>query len=255
MGLKLIVDKLEDVPEALRDQYAKTEDGTFRLSVDGVEDPAGLKKALKAERDARAEFEKRLKAFDGVDAEEAKALKAKLEGDEELQLINSGNKEKLRERWTEKMRSEYEKKLKAASDAAEEAKKTGSKWSSRVLDNNVREAAAKVGLHSHAVEDALFRARAMFQLDDDGNAVQLRDGAVVVGKDGKTPFGPTEWLESMRETAPHWFPAMASGSGASQQRTSGNGSAKHTIKRSAFDTLDHKQRAAFVKAGGAILDG
>jgi len=254
MGLKLIVDKLEDVPEALRDQYAATEDGKFRLGVEGIEDTTGLKKALSTERKQREDFEKRLKAFDGVDPEEARALHARLEGDEELQLMNSGNKEKLRERWLDKMRKDYEKKLADAATQIEGAKTVGTKWQSRVLDNAVREAATKVGLHSYAVEDALSRGRAMFQLDDEGNAVQIRDGSVVLGKDG-TPYSPAEWLESMRETAPHWFPAAAAGSGASQQRSSsGNGSGK-VIKRSAFDSLDHKARAAAVKDGMRIIDG
>jgi len=255
MALKLIVDTLDDVPEALREQYAKTDDGKFRLGVEGMEDPVALKKALKTEREARADYEKKLKAFEGLDPEEAKAILARFANDEELQLIKAGNTEKLREKWTEKMRSDYDKKLKTAQDAIQaEAQKAG-KWSARVLDNAVREAAAKVGLHSHAVEDALFRARSMFTLDESGNAVQVRDGAVVFGKDGKTPFSPGEWLETMRESAPHWFPAPASGGGAQQsQRSSGNNGQQRTIKRAAFDAMPPRDRMAFAKEGGAVID-
>lgn len=55
----------------------------------------------------------------------------------------------------------------------------------------------------------------MFALDESGQAVQRdAEGNLVIGKDGKTPYSPAEWLESMRETAPHWFPAGASGSGS-----------------------------------------
>ena len=116
MSLKLIVDSLDAVPEALRDLYAKSEDGKFHLGVDGIEDTTALKKALKTERDARATFEKQLKTFEGIDPEEAKALRERFESDEELQMIRAGNKEKLREKWTEKMRADYDKKLKTLSD-------------------------------------------------------------------------------------------------------------------------------------------
>ncbi|KVO86847.1 hypothetical protein WL21_06585 [Burkholderia ubonensis] len=84
----------------------------------------------------------------------------------------------------------------------------------RSLDDQLRAAATKAGLHAHAVDDALFRGRHMFTLDENGHAVQLgEDGQPVLGKDGKTPFSPAEWLDSMKETAPHWFPVHASGSG------------------------------------------
>ena len=75
-------------------------------------------------------------------------------------------------------------------------------------------AATKAGIHQHAIDDALLRARSMFRLNDDGQAVQFdQDGNVVIGKDGKTPFTPNEWLDGMKETAPHWFPAGNSGGG------------------------------------------
>jgi len=48
----------------------------------------------------------------------------------------------------------------------------------------------------------------------------------VLGKDGKTPFSPAEWIESMTEIAPHWFPASSSGGGASG---SGSGTSKAAL--------------------------
>ena len=254
MSLKLIVDTLEGLPETLHDLYTKTDDGKFRLSVDGIEDAGALKKALKAERDARADFEKKLKAYDGLDAEAAREILQRFENDEELQLIKKGDTNKLREKWTEKMRLDFEKKLTAEQERVVAESKKAQRWQSQVLDNAVRQAATKVGVHSHAVEDALFRARSMFVLDDEGNAVQIRDGSPVLGKDGKTPYSPAEWLESMREVAPHWFPAMAAGSG-SRQSSAGTGNGQHrSIKRSTFDALDPKAKAAHIKEGGAIHD-
>ncbi|NQW12232.1 MAG: hypothetical protein HQ481_20390 [Alphaproteobacteria bacterium] len=53
MTLPATVDAVEDLPEAVRSHYVKTEDGRFRLDAEGVEDTAGLKSALEKERAER----------------------------------------------------------------------------------------------------------------------------------------------------------------------------------------------------------
>jgi len=262
MKLKLIVDKLDGLDANVAALYSPRDDGKFALDVDGITDPKSVENTLKTERDARKaaeakmkEFEERMKAFDGVDPVEAKTILARFANDEEFQLLKAGKTEVLRERWTEKMRKDHEKQVGVLQDAITKADERGGKWKSRVLDNEVRAAAAKVGIHSHAVEDALFRARSLFTLDDDGNAVQIRDGSPVLGKDGKTPYSPAEWLESLREAAPHWFPAMAAGSGASQSsRASGNNGQQRTVKRATFDGWTPKEKMAFSKEGGAVVE-
>ena len=107
-------------------------------------------------------------------------------------------------------------------------------------------AAAKAGIHAFAVEDALLRARSLFTLDDKGEAIQVGpDGAPVLGKDGKTAFTPAEWLEAMKETAPHWFPAPGSGGGANG--SGGAGAGGKTIRREAFDALSAAEKSKVVK--------
>ena len=53
MTLPATVDRLEDLPEAVRPHYVATEDGRWRLDAEGIEDAVGLKAALEAERAAR----------------------------------------------------------------------------------------------------------------------------------------------------------------------------------------------------------
>ena len=105
----------------------------------------------------------------------------------------------------------------------------------------------------HAVEDALFRARTLFTLDGDGNAVQVKDGQVVIGKDSKTPYSPAEWLEGMKESAPHWFPAGGSGGGAPGGKGPGGSGAK-TMKRADFDSLNPLEKATKIKEGVVPVD-
>ncbi|WP_157378124.1 hypothetical protein [Burkholderia ubonensis] len=96
----------------------------------------------------------------------------------------------------------------------ERERERGARLSQRALDGQLRAAAAAAGIHERAVEDAMHRGRAMFRLDDEGNAARFdADGSPVLGEDGKTAMRPAEWLASMKESAPHWFPVQASGSG------------------------------------------
>lgn len=263
MKLKKVVDSLDGIPEATQALYAKGDDGKFHLDVDVdipdlSADVARLQKALQKERDAREAAEKAAKSFDGINKspDELRELVKRLENDEEMQLISKGDTTKLRERWTERMRAEYEKKLKAAEDAANAASQKAKVWETRVLDNEIRQAATRSNLPGAAVEDVLLRARAAgFVLDENGRAVQMRDGIVVTGKDGKTPFNAEEWVESLRETAPHLFPATGSGSGAPQSpKPIANGSAANVLKRAAFDQLTPAEKMAHVKQGGQVTD-
>lgn len=223
-------------------------DGKYHLDVE-VEDVAGLKSALEKERTAKREAEKQFKElakkFEGLDPDEIRAMLDKLGGDKEAQLIKAGKIDEVVALRMEKAAKAHEKALKEATDKVAAANARADKFSQRVLDNEVRAAATKVGLHANAVDDALFRARSMFALNEEGAVVQLdKDGHPVMGKDGKTPFGPGEWLEGMKETAPHWFPAGSSGAGASGSKNTGG---KKTMKRADFDKLDPVAKSATVK--------
>lgn len=248
-ALSLIVDDIGTVPEAQRSLYVE-KDGKHHLDVIGIEDTSGLKSALQKERDAVKEakrLQKEIEArYEGIDPDKVKSMMAKFENDDEAKLIAAGKIDEVVTKRTEKLRAELQKQVELAKGETEAANKRSGKFSQRVLDNHIRAAAIKAGLHAHAVEDALFRARNMFSLDESGEAVQLDgEGKPTLGKDGKTPFTPVEWLESMKETAPHWFPAGGSGGGAGG---SGNGAGGvKTISREKFNQMTPADKAKVVK--------
>lgn len=256
MGLKAAVATLEGMDAALHGFYKKSEDGkSYVLDAEGVEDVTGLKSALGKERERAGNAEKALKAWEGLDANEIRELMSKFANDEEAKLIKEGKIDVVVQKRTERVMQDFQKQLKAAQDAAEAANGKAAKWSQRVLDDNIRAAATKVGMHANAIEDALLRGRQLFTLDDDGNAVQVKDGTVVLGKTGKEPFAPTEWLETMRTSAAHWFPAPGSGGGSSQQRPGATGGgAKKSVTRTVFDGMQAHQKAAHIKEGGTVVD-
>lgn len=199
------------------------------------------------------ERQEALKRFDGIDPDAVRNILKRFSDDEEASLIAKGEIDKVLTKRTERMKADYDKKLTEAMGAAETASKRAQAFQGRVLDDAIRAAAAKAGIHQHAIDDALFRGRAMFTLDEQGAAIAMGDdGRPVLGKDGKSPFSPLEWLESMKDKAPHWYPATASGSGAGSSTASASG--QKTMTRIQWDAADASERMTFAKAGGKVVD-
>jgi hypothetical protein len=191
------------------------------------------------------ERDDKLKDFDGIDPNAVRNILKRFADDEEAKLIADGKIDDVLNRRTERMKADYDKKLADAMAAAESAAKRAQAFQGRVLDDSIRAAAVKAGLHQHAIDDALFRARSMFTLDESGQAIAVGDdGKPVLGKDGKSPFTPLEWLEGMKEKAPHWYPATASGGGAS----GGGGSGAPSNKKASEMTPGEK--AKFIADNG-----
>lgn len=258
--LPLVVAKLDDVPEPHRGLYKKEGEGDaakFRLDVDGIEDTGALKRALEGERDSVKELKRReretAEKFKDIDPVRYRALMAKIDGDEELKLLSEGKHDEVFNKRTEKMRESYETQLKVKDTETEKERGTTKKYRDRVLDNAVRSAAITAGIHPHAVEDALLRARQVFSLNEEGEAERLgEDKKPIMGPKGNAPYSPLDWFEEMKSKAPHWFPAGSTGSGAESGK-GGTGGAK-TIKRSAFDALSAAERKAYLKGGGKVVD-
>lgn len=194
----------------------------------------------------------RVKQFDGLNPEELRALKDRLDADEDTTLIAQGKKNVLIEKYTERMRAQHQTELEAERERTKAEGQRADSWRSSVLDNQIRSVTG--GLHKGAVEDALLLARNIFTLDAKGNAVQMDGDRPVLGKDGKSPFGPAEWIETMKELKPHWFPATMSGSGANGARDAGGAGSAKTISRAKFDVLSFSDQRKLAIEGTKIVD-
>lgn len=217
---------------------------------------------LKAKRDellgtvtsqkaALAAAQEQAKLFDGLDPVKARAMLANLDGDEDLKLFQEGKRDQVIAKHTERMRTAHEAEKTTLQQQIKDAQAVGEAYRGRVLDAQILSVAT--GLHKGAVEDALLVGRQIFTLDAKGNAVKLdAEGKPELGKDGKTPFSPAEWMDAQRDAKPHWFPASSSGSGAGGNTgTGGNGK---TMKRGQFDNLTPVAQRDYIKAGGTLYD-
>ncbi|WP_272685643.1 hypothetical protein [Providencia sp. PROV130] len=162
-----------------------------------------------------------LKRFDGIDPDTVKGMLKRFENDEEAKLIADGKIDELINKRTERMRGDTDKQLKEANARVEKAEAFANKFRARVLGDEIRSAAGKAGALSSAQEDLILRAKGIFQINDEGQAVAVdEDGNPIMGKDGRTPLSPIEWVESLKESAPHLFPA-ASGTDAGKHKQGG----------------------------------
>ncbi|WP_374447410.1 hypothetical protein [Providencia sp.] len=162
-----------------------------------------------------------LKRFDGIDPDTVKGMLKRFENDEEAKLIADGKIDEVINKRTERMRGDTDKQLKEANAKVEKAEAFANKFRARVLGDEIRSAAGKAGALSSAQEDLILRAKGIFQINDEGQAVAVdEDGNPIMGKDGRTPLSPVEWVESLKENAPHLFPA-ASGTDAGKHKQGG----------------------------------
>jgi hypothetical protein len=246
LALSLNKEERDKLPKDVQPLYVEKE-GKFVLDLpEGVEEVGGLKSALEKERAAKKEADKKMKElaerYKDIDPEEYRRIMDKIGDQEEAMLLKAGKFDEVVAKRMDRANAAHKKALEEAAKKVQAAEERAKKFSQQVLDNHVRAAAAKAGVHQHAVEDALIRARSVFMLDAEGNAVQMNGEQVVLGKDGKTPFAPSEWIEGMKEQAPHWFPAGNNGGGAGGDKGGKGGGT--TMKRSEFDALDPASKVA-----------
>lgn len=178
------------------------------------------REALTAKRDELLTETKRakdrLKAFDGVDPEEFRSLKAKLAEIETAEKagkagLTSEQLEKLRAEVRQSLENEYAPFRSRADELAQENR-------ALKLDNVVKQEMAKSGVLPTRI-DSLFRLTAdRYELTDDG-APMLKDRAgVEIGKYIK---------DDLLKEYPEWFEGSgASGGGASRSTAGGGGQAR-----------------------------
>lgn len=193
LGIELDDEKAAALKEALSAKHQEALD----------QEVGGLKSKRDELLEAQRKMKDQLKQFEGIDPERARKLESQLAENEEARLIADGKLDEVLNKRTERMREEYDRKLQEASQTADQSKAFADKFRGRVMRDEIRTAAAEVGLVDSAVEDAVYRAGGLFEVNDEGNVVPREDAGF--DENGK-PLTPQAWLESMREKAPHWFP-------------------------------------------------
>lgn len=245
-GLKLEVEKLEDVEEAQRPLYVEKEGGGgFQLAVEGMENIGALKRSTEHERAEHGKTKAELKKI--KDAQAAIDEKARKAADEAA--LKSGDLEAYRKS-AEKQRADDL----AAKDAEYQPKLLK-------LDGTVRRLLVSDVATRVASELAIKGSEGpLAKLISDRLAVEERDGehvTVVRGLDGKPSALTVDDLKkeilSDKALAPLLAAGKGSGGGAGGAKGGGAAGAK-SVSRLAFDAMAPAEKQAFVRAKGTVTD-
>jgi hypothetical protein len=204
----------------------------------------------KAAKQTAKELQAALAELGDIDG--LKKIKSMFEQNEELKLFAEGKHDEVFAKRTEKQRADFEKQLNAATAERDGFKSRAAEFEQRALDSQLIE--AMVGVQSidpRYKEDILLHGRNKFTLDAKGNAIALHEDEIVLGKDGKTPFSPMEWLSNTDETG-RWHKASG---GAGAQGNSGSKTTKTTVNRATFESMTPaQQHDAVIVQGLSVVD-
>lgn len=159
------------------------------------------------------------KSFEGLgDIEEAKAALQKVRDLEEEQLKAANKFDELFEKKTERMKEDHGVQVKKLADNVEGLQTELSVYKSKLgevtIEGGIRDAALEIEskVYDKAWPDLMARGKAIFKLNEKGES-EPRDanGNIIYGKDATTPITFKEWMESLVESAPHFFDARNRG--------------------------------------------
>lgn len=211
---------------------------------------SGLKTKNSELIDKQKSLKENLSKYDDVDLEKIQKLQKEIENNEEMKLLSEGKTEEVVERRVKAMRKDYDANITVRDQKIEEfklaLKQKDEKLTALVVDGQIREAYVRLDFEPTAMDDTIASARRTFTMDHESGKATPRDvnGDIIFSKDGKTPIGPTEWLENLSEQK-KYLRRASSGAGAN-----GSGSGK----RGDVDTskMTSTQRIAHGLANGGL---
>lgn len=224
MGIKAIVESLDEVDEKYHDLYTER-DGKFELTeVVGMKteaDVTRLQQGLAKERNDHKQAKTKLAAFGDLNPDDVRAqldripeLEAAATGKLDDTVVNKMVETRLASKLAPLQR-ELDNTKKALGEKDELISTFQSRDKHRSIADEVSRAGKKLAIQDTALEDAILLAERTFEVDEDGNVVTKADIR------GVTPGVSAEvWMTDMQNKRPHWWGTSAGG-GASGQRGSG----------------------------------
>lgn len=265
MGLKSVVDTLDDVDEKFHELYTQKGDKYELTGIEGVRTQADvdrLQSALSKERNDHKQVRERLQLLgdrkiedvlsqlDRIPELEA-AAKGKLDEAQIEQIVEGRLRVKVAP--LEREKSQLTKQIEMLTTENTTYK---GKERTRSIHDAVRGALTKQqGFQPSAVDDALIYAERMLDISDDGQIV-TRDGV------GVTPgVDAAVWLSEMQSKRPHWWgPSQGGGAGGNR---SGNGGGSNPWTAASWNMTEqgrvlreNPQRAEqLAKSAGTTIGG
>ena len=261
----------EALPETInpRELYVEQDGKHVLTGIAGMktqQDVDTVKGYLQTERDEHKETKKKLRAFDGLEADDVQTKLSRLA---ELEVMAKGNNEEFESKLEELTEARVntrvapvERQLKAAQDALKEQEEElltlRAEKTQRVILDSVRLAAGDAKLPAEAMADAELLAEAIFEIEDTTGKP--------ITKENKLGF--TQGVEAdvffteLKEKRPHWWPESrggnAPGSGGGGGFPNNPWSAKHwnvTEQGRVFKEHGKEKAEQMARAAGTTFGG
>ena len=218
MTIKARIKTLEEAPEAVRSLYVE-KDGEFVLPIEGMVSKDKLDEFRATNIELKKQVEALTDKFGDIDPDRYRELNEKAEKERSKKLIDSGKVDEMVTERVNAAKAGFDKEKKAIED---DKRKLGIQLEGLLIDNAVRDAAAKSGVRAGAVDDVLLRARQVFKVEN-GVAVAFDGEKQLFGKTGD-PMTVVEYInDKLSEAAPHLF-EPSQGGGARKVETNNSGS-------------------------------
>ncbi len=215
--LKVVHDKIDDIPEAYRELYTE-KDGVFALTgVQGVKtqgDIDRLDNALRKERGDHKETKTKLQVWGELKYDE---VQGKLDRFGELEIAASGNKEEMDSKLNEMTEARVASRLAPVerengqlktrlTEIEQKNKELMADKAVKCIRDAVCVAAMESKVITEALPDVLLLANAVFEVADD-EIILTRENRY-----GITPGLSAEvFLQEMQDKRPHWWPNSIGG--------------------------------------------
>jgi hypothetical protein len=243
MPLKLTVENLTDVPEALRGAYKQRTDGAgYIVDIEGGVVPKSVHDEFRANNIA---LQKKLKDLGELTPEQVTELREKvtsLEGD--LTAARKG-KDTETEKRIEAIQAALQKKIDEATKSADGYK---SRLENVLIDGEVAKAAIKIGAHETAVDDISARVRSRFRIGEDNQPYAVdQQGNKIFGEDGK-PLGIEGAVRQLTKQAPHLFKPSSGGGATNTPGGAGRSTAANPFKK---ESWNHTEQSKLIRSDKA----
>ena len=216
MALKALVTDINTVPEPLRGEYIKQDDGTFILDVTDSEYRTKLQEFRNNNLQLSAkekELNAKIEQYKDVDpkkyAEAVKALE-RLNELEDADAIKNGKLDEVLQKRTATMKADYDNQIRAKDQALDQAKQqlaaVTTNFRDLKLNQEIISTIDQVGVvRKGALPDIISRAKGEWAVDENGALLAKNpDGTQKYGKDGQ-PLTVAEWGKSLLQNAAHLF--------------------------------------------------
>lgn len=223
MAVKYFEQKLEDIPEEVREHYKGDDEKGWTLDIpDAVPltEKTKLTGALTKERGDHRGLKNRWAALKGEDGtpltpEQVQEELESIPALREAAAANGADPAKLKplidaevKKVTGPLQRALTEKETALQTATQSLNELLGKETTRTMHDTVRAAATKAGVRPEAIEDALVLAERVLEKDEAGDFVVKQGSGYTEGVTAET------WLTQVRDKRPHWWNDTSGGGGA-----------------------------------------